>query len=262
MPCPLRSLLLLMFCHVMLWFVLSRIFRRNDLADVAWGGGLFAIMTYLIVAGKPGSLAWTLYGMVVLWAGRLSVHILFRVMQTSEDFRYRTWRESWKGSEMLRSFGQIFLLQAMITLTVSAPLIMAGWAPGADLTWWQLPGVMVWLAGFLIETIADAQLRRYISMGRPQGRFLRSGLWKYSRHPNYAGEILIWWGFFLMALPIPFGWITVLSPILMTWLLYRVSGVPLLEARHAGDETFREYRATTPAILPGLKDLRRMLTGK
>ena len=81
-----------MFCHVMLWFVLSRIFRRNDLADVAWGGGFFAIMTYLIVAGTPGSLAWTLYGMVVLWAGRLSVHILFRVLQTLEDFRYRTWR--------------------------------------------------------------------------------------------------------------------------------------------------------------------------
>lgn len=251
-----------MLCHMLLWFGLSRVFRRNDLADVAWGIGFFAIMTYLVVAGKPGSLAWILFVMVVAWAGRLSLHILFRVLQTPEDFRYRTWKESWKGSEMLRSFGQVFLLQSLITLTVSAPLILMGWNPGAEFTWWQLPGALVWLVGFLVETTADAQLRRYISMGKPHGRFLRSGLWKYSRHPNYAGEILVWWGFFLMALPMPYGWITVMSPILMTWFLYRVSGVPLLEARFASDETFSDYRATTPAILPGLKDLRRMLTGQ
>lgn len=261
MPIPIKELFILMVCHLLLWFSLSRLLRRNDLADVAWGVGFFAIMTYLVVAGKPGSLAWILYAMVLAWAGRLSVHLLFRVLQTPEDFRYRTWKESWKGSELLRSFGQVFLLQGMTALTISAPLVVMGCSPDAEFSWWQLPGALVWLAGFLIEMNADAQLRRYISLGRPEGRYLRTGLWKYSRHPNYAGDILVWWGFFLMALPMPNGWITVFSPILITWLLYRVSGVPLLEARYGDDEEFFHYREATPAIFPGPKHLLRMLSG-
>lgn len=259
LPLPLTDIALVMLCHTMLWFGLSRWFRRNDFADVAWGFGFFAIMTYLMVGGRPGSLSWILYSMVIMWAGRLSIHIMFRLLQTMEDFRYREWKESWKGSEFLHSFSKVFLLQSLTALVVSAPLVVTGWSPEVQFGWVHLPGALIWLAGFLIETIADGQLRRYIGLGKPQGPLLRTGLWKYSRHPNYAGEILVWWGFFLMALPLPYGWVSIVSPILMTYILYRVTGVPLLEARFAGNKDYEEYSAITPAILPGFSNVRRWL---
>jgi steroid 5-alpha reductase family enzyme len=235
-----------------LWLV-SLTLRDASIADRFWGLG-FVLLAAWYAAGGTG---WPLRSYLVLaltaaWGIRLSVHIHLRNRGKPEDPRYARWRDAGGASYWWISLFRVFLLQALILWLVSAPLLAAQSGATPDrLTALDVGGAALWLVGFLFEVVGDAQLARFRRDPANAGRVLSTGLWRYTRHPNYFGDALIWWGFFLIAASVPGGWWTVFSPLLMTLLLVRVSGVTLLESGMRETRPgYADYVARTSAFIP------------
>ena len=232
-------------------FVVSLIVKNNGVVDAAWGGGflLVAVVTFLhYVDAHPRQLLVML--LVAAWGLRLAAHIHVRNRGQGEDFRYRKWREEWGDHFVLRSFLQIYMLQGALLLVVATPVWVVNHDPGGGLGWLDLIGVLVWAVGFTFEAVGDWQLLRFLRDPASEGKIMQTGLWSYSRHPNYFGEATLWWGVFLIALGAPYGWLAVISPVTIAFLLLKVSGIPMLEARWEGNPEFEEYRRRTNALIP------------
>jgi steroid 5-alpha reductase family enzyme len=237
--------------YMTLWFALALRTGRNDLADVAWGPGflLVAAVSHVHQGGITARGVLVL-ALVATWAIRLAFHIGFRGRGAGEDPRYRKWREEWGESVVWRSFLQVFMLQGALLVVISLPVIRVCTANPSLLGPLDVLGAGLWAVGLGFEAVADAQLASFKRLPSPKPRFLREGLWRYSRHPNYFGEVLAWWGIYVIALAVPGGWATVLGPVTITVLILWVSGVPLLESRYAGVPEFEDYRQTTNAFFP------------
>jgi steroid 5-alpha reductase family enzyme len=237
--------------YMLLWFIVSLIVKRNDVADVAWGGGfIVAAVAALASSGGTPSRALLVIALVIIWGLRLSLHIGSRNLSKGEDARYRKWREDWGRYATLRSFFQIYILQGVLLLVISLPVIRTITAPDAPLTILDLLGSAVWLIGFLFEAVADWQLLQFKKDHANKGKVITNGLWRYSRHPNYFGEVALWWGVFLIALAVPGGWMTIIGPITITGLILGVSGIPMLEKKYEGNAEFDEYKRRTSAFFP------------
>ncbi len=226
--------------------------RRNaGLVDIFWS--LFFLAGALVYgATDPG---WTPRGSLVLalvaaWALRLAAHLAVRNWNAEEDRRYRAIRARNEPGFAWKSLYLVFGLQAVLAWIISAPLA-AGIASGEPLGALDALGAGLATFGIAFETVADAQLARFRAERANSGRVMDRGLWRYSRHPNYFGEACVWWGLYAIALGAG-AWWTVFSPLLMTFLLLRVSGVPLLEA-DIGERrpASRDYVASTNAFFPG-----------
>lgn len=232
------------------WFIVSVILQRNDIADIAWGLGYGLLCGWLFLTQPTGALNVLLYVLVGLWGVRLSVHIFLRNRGKGEDFRYKQWRNEWGKSFYWRSYLQVYLLQAFFLLIISTPFL---WASLSTDSWSMLTGIglSIWIIGFLFQSIGDYQLAQFVKTKQP-GEIMQKGLWKYSRHPNYFGEILMWWGIYGIVLQLPnSGW-TIISPITITLLLVFVSGVPMLEKKYAGNVAYEAYKKRTWALVPKL----------
>ncbi len=234
------------------FFVIASLRRDNSLADVAWGGG-FILVALVSAPLGAGWVARTVLvtTLITLWGGRLAAHIAVRGLGKDEDFRYAEWREKWGRWVLPRAYVQVFLLQGAVLLVIASTVILINLRSGTGLTWLDGVGGAVWLAGFVVESVADWQLHRFTSDPANRGKVMDRGLWYYSRHPNYFGEIVMWWGVWLIALSVPYGWATVLSPLLITWLLTSVSGVPMLEAKlRRSIPGYEAYAKRTSALIP------------
>ncbi|HSM61927.1 MAG TPA: DUF1295 domain-containing protein [Longimicrobiales bacterium] len=233
----------------LLWLVsLAR--RDASIADPFWAPGfLVVLLVYvgLAPAGHPRQLLVLL--LVGAWAGRLGLHLLRRNLREGEDPRYAAMRREHGARFGLVSLVTVFWLQAALLWIVSAPLLGAAWG-ALPLGPWDLAGAVVAASGIVTEAVADRQLRAFRRDPDNRGRVLSRGLWRYSRHPNYFGNAVLWWGLWLLAVGAGAAW-TALGPALMTFLLVRVSGVPMLEAslreRRPG---YEEYVRRTSAFLP------------
>lgn len=238
--------------YMTVWFVLAMVRKDNSLADVAWGLGF--VMTALITSSS--SPTWPVRkvlanALVLAWGLRLFIYISLRKRKKGEDFRYAEWRRKWARFFALRSYLQVFLLQGLFMLVVGLPVVIINAdRQAATLNGLDILGAGLWLLGFFFESVADAQLLRFKKEPANRGRVMTSGLWKYSRHPNYFGESLMWWGLSLVALSAANGLLAVLSPALITFLLLKVSGVPLLERRYAGNPEFEAYAGRTSVFIP------------
>jgi steroid 5-alpha reductase family enzyme len=196
---------------------------------------------------------------VAIWGLRLSLHILRRNWGQDEDYRYREWRERAGARFRWTSFFQVFLLQGVLLWLISAPLLAAQSYDSPDnFTAVDILGALVWGVGFYFEAVGDWQLARFKSDPANKGKVMRTGLWRYTRHPNYFGDATVWWGLFIIAAATGSGAWTIFSPILMTFLLLRVSGVALLERKQAETKPeYREYIESTSAFLPWFPRVRR-----
>jgi len=231
-------------------WIASVVRRDAGVADIAWSL-LIAAAAFAYAMGQDETARTMLVlSMTAVWAARLALHIGRRSRGHPEDRRYRDMRARHEPGFAWKSLYLVFGLQALIAWIISLPLLGAlrGHEP---LGWLDVAGVLLWLAGFLYETIADWQLLRFSRNPDNRGKVLNSGLWRYSRHPNYFGEFLVWWGFFLVAWSAGAGW-SVISPIIVSVLLLRVSGVPLLE-KDIGERRpgYRAYVLATNAFFPG-----------
>ncbi|MFM8330917.1 MAG: DUF1295 domain-containing protein, partial [Candidatus Methylumidiphilus sp.] len=196
-----------------------------------------------------GPRAMPLLGMVALWAARLSAHITWRHRGQPEDSRYQTIRRNNQPNFEFKSLYLVFVLQAVLAWIVSLPLLV-GLADPSPLSWADGLGIALWAFGFAYESLADWQLAQFKARPDSPGKVMAEGLWRYSRHPNYFGEFCVWWGFYLLALGNGGGW-AVASPILMSVLLLRVSGVPMLEKDIlVRRPDYHDYILRTPAFFP------------
>jgi steroid 5-alpha reductase family enzyme len=237
--------------YMLLWFVVSLIIKRNDVADVAWGGGfIVAALAALASSGVTTSRARLVTALVIIWGLRLSLHIGFRNRGKGEDARYRKWREEWGKYATLRSFFQIYILQGVLLLVISLPVIRSITAADTPLGFMDLLGAIVWLTGFLFEAISDRQLLQFKKDRANKEKVISTGLWRYSRHPNYFGEVTLWWGIFIIVLAVPGGWMTMFGPLMITALILGVSGIPMLEKKYEGNAEFDEYKRRTSAFFP------------
>ena len=192
--------------------------------------------------------------LVAVWAVRLSGYLTWRNWGAGEDYRYQEMRRKHSPNFELKSIYRVFGLQAVLAWFISLPLLSAVTAE-ESVNILDLAGLILWAIGFLFEAIADIQLAKFKSHEANNDQVLRSGLWKLTRHPNYFGNFCIWWAFYLFALSAG-GWWSILSPLLMSFLLLKVSGVAMLE-KDIGKRRpeYADYVSTTNAFFPGPQKL-------
>lgn len=239
-----------LFVYMTTWFFLSVVKKRNDVADIAWGLG-FVVLAWTSLSIAQ---AFTFRGILVtllvtIWGLRLSFHIYKRNKGKPEDHRYEAWRKQWKNNFFLRSYLQVFLLQGFFLFLIVQPVLLIN-VSQRSFTLLDIFGLGVWLIGFYFEANGDAQLAAFIHNPKNKGKLMESGLWKYSRHPNYFGEVTQWWGIFLLALSVQNSLFTVIGPITITIMILFVSGVPLLEKKSAEKIGWRAYKKRTSVFLP------------
>ena len=242
--------LLLIFIYTSIWYAVAVYKKRNDVADIAWGPGYILICSYLFITQKQVPVTLLLYTLVTLWGVRLCLHIYNRNKNKKEDFRYLQWRQQWGKSFYLRSYLQVFLLQGIILLIIISPVMFA--AINAPEQWNVFTGIGLccWLVGFYFQTVADYQLSVFVKKRKGKNEIMETGLWKFSRHPNYFGELMMWWGIFIIIIPIPNSLWFIISPLTITGLLLFVSGIPLLEKKQDGNPAFEAYKKRTSALIP------------
>jgi steroid 5-alpha reductase family enzyme len=232
-------------------FFIALLIKDNSIVDVAWGPGfILVVLTTLFM--RPGFEARhvVVSALVVVWGLRLATYVFLRKRGRGEDFRYAKWRRDWGRWIVPRSFFQIFMLQGVFMLVIASPVVLVNHSGRKGLTALDGLGAFLWLIGFLFESVGDYQLKRFKQNPESRGRIMTSGLWKYTRHPNYFGEAALWWGVFLIALSVRGGWVAIISPLTITFLLLKVSGVTMLEKKYAGNEEFAAYARRTSAFFP------------
>ena len=238
--------------YMTLIWIGSLVCKDASIVDIFWGLGfmMLAVLYFALGDGFPPRKL-LLTTLVAIWGLRLAIHIFTRNAGKEEDKRYRAWRMENPRNFWWISYFRVFLLQGALMLLISAPLLAAQIGPQPQmLTVLDWIGVALWLAGFFFEAIGDWQLARFKATPSNAGKVLNTGLWCYTRHPNYFGEAVLWWGYFLIAASTSGYW-TIFSPLLMTFLLVRVSGVALLERSLTRERRgYADYVAATSAFIP------------
>lgn len=243
-----------LFIYMNLWFVVSLIKKRNDVADVAWGLGFVLISWTSFFISSDTDIRGLFVGFLVsIWGLRLAWHIHSRNKGKTEDHRYLAWRKAWGKWFYVRSYAQVYLLQGTLLFIIAMPIIFVNKNAGTPLGILDFIGVAIWILGFVFESVGDAQLASFIRKPENKGMLMQSGLWKYTRHPNYFGEATQWWGLWFVALSVPHGWLSVIGPITITFLLLKVSGIPMLEKKMAENPAFAEYKKQTSIFIPWFK---------
>lgn len=239
-----------LFVYVSIWGLFAIWKKRADLADIAWGLGFFLVAWISFLLSSPSLYSLIVTLLTTAWAFRLAIHIFIRNWNQEEDFRYQNIKKRWSKNFSLRIFFHVFLLQGAILYIVSLPILWINthYASIHSHLFWL--GIPLWLAGFIFETIADYQLLCFRQNPSNRGQLLKTGLWSYVRHPNYLGEIAQWWAIWILALPISLGWAFIISPLLITLLIVKVSGIAPVEEKMKKHSDFAEYAKNTPSIIP------------
>ena len=242
-------------------YLISLKLRDTSIVDIAWGLGFTVIATVLLGASGDSPVLQLMSVLVYLWGFRLALHIYARKAGKPEDWRYANWRQQWGSTHWWRSFLQVFLLQTLLMLIIATPLLVAAAAPDVAVTSIAWLGLIVWVVGFYFEAVGDLQLSRFIRKKKrteskkrrkhaKSKEIMTSGLWCYTRHPNYFGEITQWWGLWLIATTLPYWWLAIISPLTITFLLLKVSGITMLEKKYDDNKEYQKYKQRTSALFP------------
>jgi steroid 5-alpha reductase family enzyme len=233
------------------FFVIAAIRKTDVVTDLSYSLSFAVLAIVLPLSGASKSVQLVASVLVLVWAARLGVYLFRRILRIKVDHRFDEMRNS-----PLR-FARFWFLQAITVAVVMLPvsyLLGSGDPPGFGP--WMIVGAAVWLIGLVIEAVSDAQKSSFKAKKTEGARFITSGLWRYSRHPNYFGEMLIWWGLFVFSVPFLHGaaFAVVIGPVFITVLLLFVSGIPLLEqsaeAKYGDDPAYREYKRRTSILVP------------
>jgi len=226
-----------------------------SIVDVAYGIG-FILLSFaaLLFSGRFSFTQFIPIILVTLWGARLAWHIYKRNKKKGiEDIRYQNMRENWQPHPNRNAFFKVFLFQGMVIYIITFPIMYyITFEPEGSLHWFSYVGLVIWLVGYYFEVVGDAQLKKFIANPENKGHIIKTGLWRYTRHPNYFGEATMWWGLFFFTLPVnfPLSLITIISPLWITILLLFISGVPLLEKHYEGNMEYEEYKKHTSKFFP------------
>lgn len=246
-------IILIQFIVFFATYLISLRLRDVSIVDIVWGLGFILISVTAVLYQQfefmhVPLLYIPLCILVTMWGTRLSAHIFQRKLQhTAEDKRYAAMRAYWGRKFPIVSACTVFALQWILQLLVALPIILTALFDTSST--FAIIGSTIWLIGFGIEVIADAQLTTFLRNRKDSSEILTTGLWAYTRHPNYFGEALLWWGVFVYSLGSGM-YIGIISPILITLLLRYVSGVPLAEKSMKNSPQFAEYAKNVPPFLP------------
>lgn len=240
-----------LLAYMSLWFIVSLLRKRNDVADVAWGLG-FVLMSWTAysLAMSHSVRALIVCALVSVWGTRLAWHIYHRNKGKAEDYRYLAWRQEWGKWFYVRSYFQVYLLQGALLFLIVMPVLFINQRSSSDLGLLDFVGIAVWLIGFVFESVGDAQLAKFIKDPSNKGKLMQSGLWAYTRHPNYFGEVTQWWGLWIIALSVENGFLSIIGPLTITILILKVSGIPLLEKKMQSHPDFADYEKRVSKFFP------------
>lgn len=240
----------ILFIYMNVWFVVSLVKKRNDVADIAWGWGFVLLAWASFFLSKFFSWQSILVNILItIWGFRLALHIYARHRGKQEDYRYLEWRKQWGKWFFVRSYLQVFMLQGIFLFLIALPAIFLN-LHSTFFSVFGIIGLLVWVAGFFFETVGDYQLSRFIKNPDNKGKIMQTGLWQYTRHPNYFGEVTQWWGIFVIVLSVPGSLATIIGPITISVLILFVSGIPLLEKKYTGNADFENYKKRTSVFFP------------
>ena len=244
---------LALFGFAVQWLVFVPSFLRQTEHYYDLTGALTYASVILLAAGfsSPDARGWVIAALVLIWCGRLGSFLFLRVRRSGKDGRFDDLKPHWPR------FFMAWTLQGLwVFLTLLAALVAVSSPASVGWDVWATLGLVIWAGGFAIEAVADQQKTAFKADPANDGRFIRHGLWACSRHPNYFGEIVLWTGIAVMAVPAMTGWqwLGWLSPLFVCWLLMKVSGIPLLEQRAdekwGGQADYEAYKAATPVLVP------------
>ena len=243
------------FCMAVVMGLLWIMQRRSGnagIVDVAWGMGVGLLAAFFAFGSPDGDVTRRILiaTLTMIWAIRLSGYVLWRVLSMPEDGRYQTLQQNWGPAAQAKMF-RFYQFQAFGSLLFALPMLVAS-QNAARLGLWDYVGCGIWLIAVVGEIVADRQLARFRVDSANKGAVCRTGLWKYSRHPNYFFEWLHWWAYVGFAVGVNWGWTTILAPLAMLYFITRVTGIPPTEAQalKSRGDAYREYQCMTSAFFP------------
>lgn len=244
------EIILLLRSYATLIFLVSIVKKRNDIADIARGIGYILICGYLLWTQAYTSRLRLVSLLVLIRWTRLALHIYLRNRQRTEDFRYAQRRKEWWSTFYLRSYLQVYLLQAFFLLLIISPIIIISTHSQSALNFLDYIGVLLWCIWFFFEAVGDRQLVQFSKKPTNKGHIMQTGLRKYTRHPNYFGEVTLRWWIGIIALSSPLGGWWLVWPLSISRLILYVSGIPMLEKKYASNQEYISYKQKTSPFLP------------
>lgn len=242
---------IIIFAYMALFYIIALLLKNNSVVDIGWGLGFITLISILHIFFPVLYIRKILITfLIVLWGFRLAAFVFARNIGKTEDSNYARFCEKWGKRFFLFLFFKVFILYGLIMLIMAYPIILVFNSDPSVLTIYDIIGVMLFIFGFLFESISDYQLAKFKSKPENNGKLMINGLWKYSRHPNYFGEVVLWWGLFFIALSSNYGWTGIISPLLITIILTCIYGIPSLEKKFKGREDWEAYKAKTPKFFP------------
>ncbi|MFX1379594.1 MAG: DUF1295 domain-containing protein [Promethearchaeota archaeon] len=248
--------------YLVIAFIIGTIKKNNGLMDIFYGPGYFVValislIFYFILNSTINIRQLLITTLVFIWALRLATYVFIRNRGKPEDYRYQEMRERWKTNIVLKSFIRVYIFQGVVIFIVAFPVWFVNISNNppilslldfAGVTLWL--GAIFWLIGFLFETFGDYQLYKFKKNPENKGKVMDKGLWKYTQHPNYFGEVTQWWGLYVIAIAAPFGFITFIGPLFITYMIIKVSGIKLLDKHYEGDDKYADYKKRTSTFFP------------
>lgn len=240
------------FLFMLTMFIIAQLIKDNSIVDIGWGLGfvIIAFVSYFASEGEHSLRQTIVLTLVSLWGIRLFLHLLIRSIGRGEDFRYANFRKQWGKNVRIIAFFRVFMMQGAIMLLLAYPIILVNVAESSGFDIFTVLGLIVWVIGFLFQSVGDYQLEHFKKRKKHKEEILKSGLWRYSRHPNYFGEAAMWWGVYLIVIGAQNGWTAFFSAAFINLLLLKVSGVPFLDKRYAGNEEYQIYKQETNLFIP------------
>jgi steroid 5-alpha reductase family enzyme len=248
--------------YLIIAFIVGTIKKNNGLMDVFYGPGYFVValtslILYFLINGIVNIRQIIVTVLIFIWALRLGLYVFIRNRGKPEDYRYQAMRKRWKTNIVLKSLIRVYIFQGIVIFIVAFPVWFVNISINPPLislidfsgiTLWL--GAIIWIIGFLFEAFGDYQLFKFKKDPNNKGQVMDQGLWKYTQHPNYFGEVTQWWGIFIIALAVPFGFISVVGPIFITYMIIKVSGIRLLNYRYKDDDKYADYKRRTSQFFP------------
>jgi len=251
------AIALVLFMHIP--FLIGTALKNNGVIDSFYPlGFVVLIWTSFILMGTFGIHQIIVTILVTLWGARLAIHVTNRNWGKPEDKRYRNMRERFGDEVILKSYLRIYLFQSLIIFLVAFPALFINSNPSPELafmnwsTFTLVLGGVIWVIGFYFEAVGDYQLAHFLKQPENKGKIMDQSVWKYTQHPNYFGEVTMWWGIWVISTGIyfPWGFITVFGPIIINFMIINVSGVRLLKKGFEGNDEYAKYQRRTPQFIP------------
>jgi steroid 5-alpha reductase family enzyme len=244
------GVLLLVWIYMTVWYFIALYTKRYDVVDIAWGLGFILIAWFSVIAAGGVTLQSALVTLLVtFWGIRLMVHLASRVASKKEDPRYVEMRKRWGKNAYWQPYVIIFMLQGFLMMLIALPIVFASMNSFVSIDL-MVAGLLVWLVGFYFEAVGDYQLSQFLKERKRKSQIMTEGLWSLTRHPNYFGEVMMWWGIFLITLPSVFWYVTLIGPVTITLLLLFVSGIPMLEKKWKNNAAYQKYAKKTSVFWP------------